>query len=183
MNDPGSTRGFPIGTYRTSLRRVPRVQVGNLGKTMQAEYRILSADRCRFWTRFPWAFPQGERPPGYKGVVGDIGVLFSPFGVARWAGHEFRAQGYLSRWRVLLCGGFTAFFFIAGVDAVWRDLLLDKGASALVGLASSVLPAFIGAFWWHQEECLFRAIAQEVANDLERENLGDAEQRDEADER
>jgi hypothetical protein len=149
---------------------------------MQAEYRILCHNECRFWTRFPWAFSRGERPAGYKGVAGDTPIFFTPYGVANWSEGEFRAEGYFPRLSVLLWGAFSAFFLLAGVEVALRDFRLGRAVEAVLSLATSVLPIVGGAYWWNRETWLFRAIAEEVAKDLERDNRGDAEQGDEADE-
>lgn len=176
MKDPGDARGFHLGTYRRALRRVPAADVGTTSQTMQAKYRILSLDTCRFWTRFAWVFHRGERPPGYKGVAGDTGIVFTPFGLARWSRDEFIAEGYFPRWPVLLWGMFSLYFLLVGLDAAWRAYAAGGVIQVALSLVQSTLPFFMGAYWWDRESRLFRAIAEEVAKDLERENDHDAEQ-------
>jgi hypothetical protein len=183
MKDPGDARGFHLGTYRRALRHVPALEVGTTRQTMQAEYRILSPDTCRFWTRFPWVFPRGERPPEYKGVAGETPIFFTPFGLAKWSRGEFVAEGYFPRWSVLLWGMFSLFFLLIGLDAAWRSYGAGGAINFTLSLAPGILPCVIGAYWWNRESWLFRAIAEEVADDLERENRRDAEQGVAADER
>jgi hypothetical protein len=167
-----------VGAYRRTLRAVPAVGMGAERKTMQAEYQVVAEGLCKFRTRFPWVFPGGERPPGYKGVAGNVGVMFAPRGFARWAGQQYEADGVFPYWRVVSLGGFAVLFLSVGVEAAWREYVMGNWFRWTTSLALSAIPLVLGAFWWQREVRLFRAIAEEIAQDLEHtaksRNLGDA---------
>jgi hypothetical protein len=78
---------------------------------------------------------------------------------------------------------FSLGFLVIGLDVAWRSYAAGGVIQVALSLVPGTLPFVIGAYWWNRESWLFRAIAEEVANDLQRENHHDAEQGVAADER
>jgi hypothetical protein len=134
---------------------------------MQARYRVVSDAVCTFSMRFPSSFRRGERPVGYKGVVGTFPTMFSPFGISRWEDGVFEAAAYVPWARVLLPGVITAVVLYWGTSAAYGALSSGGYIRGVLIFLASFIPLAYGLWHWDQDMALFRAMADEIARDLE----------------
>jgi hypothetical protein len=115
---------------------------------------------------------------GYKGVVGSYPTLFFPHGKARWKDGLYEADAFIPTWRLALLSGFAVVFLVMGASSAlhrWESggglnaKLLDTTIAFLV----SLIPILVGLWWWSDHDSqLFRAMAEEVAKELEETSPG-----------